>query len=148
MQVPLLFGLRPNFGQIRFNIPFDMQYSRCFVVLSTVFILLAVSLALGVTVTILSVSNAQTSFALSEGMNARGLLDGCVEDALLFSRASASYTGGTITHPEGSCVVTISKSGSQWTGVVRTNGAYDQAVQVVFERTSSGVTLTRWHALP
>ncbi len=125
-----------------------MRRSRGFIILSTVFILLAVALALGVTVTILSIGNAQTSFALSEGASARGLLDGCVEDVLLFSRASASYSGGTITHPDGSCSVSLSKVGNEWTATVRTNGAYDHAATIVFNRTGSGVTLVSWHALP
>lgn len=125
-----------------------MRCGKGFVVISTVFILLAVALALGVTVTILSVSNAQTSLALSDGMDARGLLDGCVEDTLLFSRASASYVGGTITRPEGSCSAALSKAGTVWTATVRTNGDYDQAATIVFNRASSGVTLSSWHALP
>ena len=125
-----------------------MRCGKGFVVISTVFILLAVALALGVTVTILSVSNAQTSLALSEGMDARGLLDGCVEDTLLFSRASASYAGGTITRPEGSCSAALSKVGTVWTATVRTNGDYNQAATIVFNRASSGVTLVSWHALP
>lgn len=125
-----------------------MRCGKGFVVISTVFILLAVALALGVTVTILSVSNAQTSLALSEGMDARGLLDGCVEDMLLFSRASASYAGGTITRPEGSCSATLSKVGTVWTATMRTNGDYNQAATIVFNRASSGVTLVSWHALP
>lgn len=125
-----------------------MRQSRGFIVLSTVFILLAVSLALGVTVTILSVGNAQTSFALSEGVEARNMLDGCIEDVLLFSRANDSYAGGTITRPDGSCSASLSKAGNEWTATVRTNGAYDHAATVVFNRTGSGVALVSQHALP
>lgn len=123
-----------------------MHSSNGFVVISTVFILLAVSLALGVTVTILSVSDAQTSYAISEGTDARGLLDGCVEDALLFSRANASYAGGMITRPEGFCSVSLSKAGNRWTATVRTNGEYMQAAAVIFDRMGSGVKLVSWHA--
>ena len=125
-----------------------MHSSSGFVVISTVFILLAVALALGVTVTILSVSDAQTSYAISEGTDARSLLDGCAEDTLLFSRASASYVGGTIMRPEGSCSVSLSKAGNRWSATVRTNGEYDQAATVVFDRTGSKVTLVSWHATP
>ena len=59
----------------RFTIIFPIQYATVswFHILSTVFILLTVALALRVTVTILSIGNAQTSFALSEGASARGL---------------------------------------------------------------------------
>jgi hypothetical protein len=125
-----------------------MSSSNGFVVISTVFVLLAVSLMLGVTMTILSVSDAQTSYALSEGGSARVLLDGCVEDTLLFSRASASYAGGTVSRPGGSCVVSLSKSGNRWTATVRTNGEYDHAASVVFDRTVAGVKLVSWHAIP
>lgn len=124
-----------------------MGQSKGFVVISTVFVLLAVALALSTTVTVLSVGNAQTSFALSEGALARALLDGCVEDTLLFSRANASYAGGTITRPSGSCSVSISKAANRWTATVRTNGAYDQAASVVFDRLGSGVRLVSWHAV-
>lgn len=148
MRVRPLSDLLPNFDQTRFNISPFMRQSRGFIVLSMVFILLAVSLALGVTVTILSVGNAQTSFAISEGMEARDMLDGCIEDVLLFSRGSDSYAGGTIARPEGSCVATISKSGSQWTATVRTGGSFDQAAEVIFTRASSGVTMVSWHAVP
>lgn len=124
-----------------------MHSSKGFIVISTVFVLLAVALALGTTVTILSVSNAQTSYELSEGANARSLLDGCVEDVLLFSRANNSYAGGTLTRPEGTCAASLSKVGNRWTATVRTNGEYDHAAEVVFDRTGSGVRLVSWHAV-
>lgn len=124
-----------------------MDHSRGFVVISTVFVLLAVALALSTTVTLLSVTNAQTSFTLSEGASARALLDGCIEDVLLFSRTNVSYVGGAVTRPGGSCSVSISKAGNRWTATVRTNGAYDQAASVVFDRLGSGVKLVSWHAV-
>ena len=121
--------------------------SRGFVIISTVFILLAVAIAIGATTTLLSVSDAQTSFALSEGVRARGLLDGCVEDVLLFSRANATYTGGALSRPGGTCLANIAKLGNRWTATVRANGEYVQAAEVVFDRTASGVNLLQWRAV-
>ncbi len=125
-----------------------MISSKGFVVISTVFVLLAISLMLGVTVTMLSISDAQTSLSLSDGASARALLDGCVEDTLLFSRANNSYAGGTVARPEGTCSVSLSKAGNRWTATVRTNGEYDHATEVVFDRTGSGIKLISWHAIP
>ena len=125
-----------------------MNSSRGFIVISTVFLLLAVAVMIGVTVTMFSVSDSGVSFALSRGAGARALLDGCVEDALLFSRASAAYAGGTIVRPEGSCTANIAKAGNRWTATVRVSGAFGAAAEVAFDRTGSGVRMVRWRAIP
>ena len=125
-----------------------MACSRGFTLISTVLILLAVAFLVTTTVTLLSVSDAQTSYAISQGASALGLVEGCAEDVLLLARKNASYAGGTLMRPEGSCSVGIAKNGNQWTATVRSTGEYVRAAQLVFNRTSAKVTLVSWHLIP
>lgn len=161
MKAKCYFDRRRKFGRIRSESKMErcpryigaslrsfMYQSKGFVVISTVLVLLAVALSLGTTVTLLSIGDAQTSYSLSEGASSRLLLDGCVEDMLLFARASASYAGGTITRPEGSCDVALAKAGSRWTAMVQTRGEYVHTADVIFDRNSSGIKLVSWHAIP
>lgn len=121
------------------------------VALSIVIVLGGVLVALATTVTYLSIGEAQSGFAHFKGNENLSFVEGCVEDAMLKIRSDSSYAGGTIGRPgtEGTCSITIiSKTGSPtvtWTvNATITSTAYKRTIQVVFNRASTGITLTSW----
>ena len=118
---------------------------QAFIALSTVLIICAVVLSLSISVSLLALSEAQSSFSLSNGENTLDLVEGCAEDALSKTRASASYSGGTINHPEGDCSVIISKNGNLWTLTIsNTDTKYKRTIQVDITRQSNQIALNGW----
>ena len=116
-----------------------------YIALSTVLIICAVAIAITLTVTFLAIGELQSTFALNQGEMTLNLIEGCTEDALLKARASNRYTGGTINHPEGSCTVTILKSGTVWTMTAsNVNGQFKRTIQTVFEKTDRKINLLSW----
>lgn len=122
-----------------------MKKQKGYVAILTVLILMSVIITAATTVTLLSIGEAQSALALYKGEDTLAFVEGCAEDALLKSRASASYTGGPITRPEGTCSVTINKAGTTWTITVSTtNTLYVRTIQIVINRLPTGITLTSW----
>src|SRR5262245_18384835 len=89
--------------------------NKGFVAITTVLILSVVLLAAVASAAFLGVGEGQSGLALSKGEDALNFAEGCMEDALLASQKSNSYTGGTVTRPEGICSIGVSKSGNVWT---------------------------------
>jgi len=116
-----------------------------FVALTTVLILSAVAIAIGITVSRLSIGQGQASLALTNGESSLHFVEGCMEDALSKARTNINYASGTITRPEGTCNVVVSKVGTTWTITTTQTGAdYAKSVQVVATRTVNGITITSW----
>ena len=117
-----------------------------FIATYTVLIVLTVVAAATVAVTLLSIGSAQGSLALGQGRTTLALVEGCTEDAVLKSWANVGFTSTTITRPEGSCQVTVSKVGQVWTETITntTSTTYVRTIQVVFTRASTGLSLTSW----
>lgn len=123
----------------------NMKRQNGYVALLTVLIMMAIILSATTTVTLLSIGEAQSSFALYKGDETLAFVEGCTEDALLNARASAAYAGGPISRPEGTCSVTITKAGTTWTLTVSTtNTTYVRTIEVVINRLATGITLTSW----
>jgi hypothetical protein len=121
------------------------HYNSGFVALTTVLILSAVAIAIGITVSRLAIGEGQASLALTNGESALHFVEGCMEDALSKARTNVNYTSGTITRPEGTCNVTVSKVGTVWTITTNQTGAdYAKSVQVVATRTVNGIAITSW----
>jgi len=115
-----------------------------YVAISIVLILTAVILGIMVTVAQLGIGEGQVSLALSKGEDTLHFVEGCTEDALLKIRSNASYAGGTITRPEGTCSITVSTVGSTYTVTTSTTAtSYKRTVQAVAIRGTT-VSLTSW----
>lgn len=120
-----------------------------YVAISIVLILTVVLLGIMTTVAQLGIGEGQVSLALSKGENTLNFVEGCTEDALLKIRANPSLSGTfTIGRPpgEGTCSVTVvSKLVNTWIVDVTTQAtAYKRTIRVVFDRLSTGITLTSW----
>lgn len=134
----------------------NMTMQKGYIALITVLIVMAVVVTSATTVALLSIGEGQSGFALFKGENTLTFVEGCVEDALLKARASSTFgdpvgTTVTVIRPEGSCKIkVVSKVGSPtvvWTMRAQTDTAttkYNRIIEVVFNRSSSGITLTSW----
>lgn len=112
----------------------------------TVLIVMAVVLTTATTITYLSIGEAQSGFALFKGEDTLTFVEGCTEDALLKASNNLIYNGGTITRPEGTCIIVVdSKVGDTWTMTITTTATtYKRNIQIVFDRLSTGISLTSW----
>lgn len=116
-----------------------------YVAITSLLIIAAVVLAIATSVALLGIGEGQSALALNKGEDSLQFVEGCTEDALLKSKQNASYAGGNITRPEGTCSITVSKAGSTWTVTASTTATtYKRTIQVIFTRTGSGITLTSW----
>ena len=133
--------------------------SKGFIAISTVVIILAVILALTITMSYAAIGEAQSGLALFQGEENLGQAEGCVEDALLKARSSPTFgdpvgTPVNITRPlpEPACVVTVvSKTGSgtvTWDmNVTVDTTIHKRTINVDFTRAPTGITLTSWNEI-
>lgn len=115
---------------------------------SAVLIISAIVVAVAITVALLSIGEAQSALVLSKGEENLNLVEGCVDDVLLKVRSNSSYSGGTLTHPEGTCTVTVNSGNPSWDITVTSQTmTYQRKIQVIFTRSSGGITLTSWQEI-
>lgn len=115
-----------------------------YIALSSVLVISAVVLIVGVSVTLLSISEAQISLGGRKSEASVDFVEGCVEEALLRLNEDNSVPT-TIGLPQGQCSVTIDGHvGDDW--ILTVSGSLDgyyHSIQVVANR-SSTVTITSW----
>lgn len=115
-----------------------------YVALIIVLTISVIVLGIASTVAVLSIGEAQSSFAMVNGENTVQFVEGCMEDALLNAKLSAAYTGGTITRPEGTCSIVVSKVGNSWTVTTTTTATtYKRTIQAQFSR-NPALSVTSW----
>ena len=118
-----------------------------YIALTTVILLSAIIILITTATSLLAIGEAQSSFALFNGENTLTFVEGCMEDALLKSQASETYSGGTIARPEGTCTITVIKVGSVWTVTATTAATtYKRTIQAIVTRSTS-LTITSWKEL-
>lgn len=122
--------------------------SRGIVAMSTVLVIAAVLVVISITVTYLSIGEAQSGLNLFKGEDSLTFAEGCVEDVMLKIRSSSTFSGTSILRPEGTCSITYNPGGSgptNWDLTVSSSStAYQRKIQVIFTRSSTGITLTSW----
>ena len=116
--------------------------------LITLLIISAAALIIGTTVSFVAVSQAQSALSVTRGEQTLAFVEGCMEDALLKIKNSPTYAGGMITRPEGTCSITISKSGNIWTIFATTTAtAYRRTVRAIVVRSTNTLVLSSWEEL-
>ncbi len=119
-----------------------------YMTLITVLIISTVALIIGTTVSLLAIGQAQSGYAITKGEDALAFVDGCAEDALLKTKNSPTYNGGTITRPEGTCSITISKAGNTWTILATTTATtYKKTIRVVVTRSTGTLVVSSWEEI-
>ena len=115
-----------------------------YIAFSSVLIISAVIIIIGITLTLTSISELQKSLSGRRREEVIDRVEACVEDAM-YSINTNNSLPATITLPEGTCGVTIdSNSGFNWTFTVTaaTNG-YTKSVQVTTTRATT-ITPVSW----
>lgn len=120
------------------------EMNKGYIALSSVLVIAAVVVVIGVSVSLLSVSEAQMSLASKKGHESLLLTDGCVEEVLLYLNRRG-FLPSSVNTPEGSCSVQLnSQAGNQWTFTV--GGmfeGYHKRIQVTATR-DSVVYINSW----
>lgn len=118
---------------------------RGFVAISVVLIVISVVLAVGTTITLLSVGEAQSGLVLFQGEDNLDFVEGCVEDVMLKIRSDQNYSGTSITRPEGTCTVSYTGTNPNWDiTVTSSTTSIQRKVQVKFTRNPTGIILNSW----
>ncbi len=122
-----------------------MENKRGYVALSVIIIISVVVVIIASTSALGSIGEAQSSLAHFTGEKTLNFVEGCVEDGLMKARASSSYSGSTITRPEGICTVTITGASNPRTlQATTTDTKYKRTVEVKYNRTARGISLISW----
>lgn len=128
-----------------------MMNSKGYIAISSVVIILAVILALTITMSYSAIGEAQSGLAVHLGEENLYGAEGCAEDVLLKIRSSATAVT-SVSRPEGSCSVTYALSGpTDWDMTVTFQSTTDanirRSIRVVFVRGATALTLTSWNEI-
>ena len=107
----------------------------------------AVGIALTLSVILLGLGSARTSFALEQSNQAKALANACTEEALQQIRESTLFTGsGTLTLGQGTCTYTLTSQGGQNRTIDAsgTVGTIIRKVKVIINQVTPLITLTSW----
>lgn len=119
-----------------------------FAAIAGVLVMMAVLGSLLFVASFLSIGESQAGLDFFRAEEARSLVEGCAEEALLRSRADETYAGGTIPLPEGECDATVGKDGARWTLVVSASrSGFLRRLEIAFDREPSGITLSHWREI-
>lgn len=115
--------------------------------LISVLVISAAVLVIGISVSLLSISEIQIALSGKKNDEALDITEGCTEDTLLYLNENNSLPA-SITLPEGSCSVTLdSQSDNDWTFTVSTTlDGYTKSVQIEASR-SSILDVTSWQEI-
>lgn len=119
-----------------------------FVATTTVLIISAVVVTVVTTAILLSVGEGQASLASYKGEENLASVEGCVEDVLQKIHDSGTYSGTSITRPEGTCTISYVQGGpTDWDITVSFSGTeYNRRIRVVFTR-GANITISSWQEI-
>lgn len=118
-----------------------------YIALASVLVIAAVVVTIGLSTSLLSINEAQTSLGGAKNDESLDIVEGCVEDALVrLNKTNAIPT--QIPLPQGTCDVTIdAQSGTDWTftaiGIVDN---HTKKIQVEASRTTT-ISITSWEEI-
>ena len=134
--------------------PSQLSTQSGFMAFSLILLLSAVVLVIVTTVSLVSIGEMQSSMGLYNGEYSIDLTEGCAEDALIKINANSKYGGGISNYPDGSsCQVIVISGDPNWnitaaaTPSASSNNKYQRKIQVIFNRSSSGITMTSWREI-
>lgn len=118
-----------------------------FAALFTVIVIGSAALLMAYGATMIGIGELELGYTYSQGGEAFALADGCIDEALERLRLNASYSGGMLTFPNGSCdiQVEVAPSPTQRTITVTSaiNNTYYKKLQAVVTM-GSAITIDSW----
>lgn len=109
-----------------------------FAAISSIIVILALIVVIGIGVTSIALGNAQMSLGQTQGEQTLALVNACIEDAMLYYNNNSTIPL-TRTLPGGSCTIVLDSSTSTsatFTTTATLNG-HTRSVQVVANRTTT-----------
>ncbi len=123
------------------------EYQGGYIALASILVIMAIVISIGVSVSLISITDAQLSLAGKKHEEAYNLAYTCVEDALL--KLNENNTIPTsMNYPGGTCSITIdSQIGNNWTFTAQTAiDGYSKEIQVTASRDTT-ITILSWNEL-
>lgn len=118
-----------------------------YVALLSVLVVGAVATAIGVTLLVLGADSQRETLVTQQSVQARGLADACIEEALQQLHDNTSFTGtNNLTLATGSCTYTVASTGPS-TRTVTTTATVGNVVRkaaVYVTMSSSSISITSW----
>lgn len=122
----------------------DKSYIKGYAALASVIVIAALVIVIGITVSLTSINEVQTSLSSKKSDESLDFVEGCVEEALLRLRNDSAIPT-QIPLPEGTCNVTIeSQSGTNW--LITVDGELDnhaKSLEIDITRDTS-VVVNSW----
>ena len=119
-----------------------------YIAISSLLVIAVVTLAIGLSVTLLGVNEADSSLSVTKSIEANTIAQSCIEEAFLRLRDNASYTGGSLTVGNGSCTITVAGSGINRTittvGTLVGPPSYVKRIQAIAKRSGNTINLVSW----
>lgn len=116
-----------------------------YIALVSVLIISAVIVVIAISVALLSISEGQLSLAEVKSQTSLDFVDACAEDVLLRINNDETYSGGTLSLPQGDCTVVVNSAGTDFTVTVEgTLDGYRKKVELKFTRVPPNLNLTSW----
>ena len=113
--------------------------------LLTIVIIGAAGLIMAYSASILALGDLEMGFDSQKGSQAFALADGCVEEAMRRLRLDNSYSGGSLSVGDNSCIIGIDTSGSDRTiNVTSTVDIYHKVIEANVTVSDSSVVLNNW----
>ena len=113
--------------------------------LITVIVAGAVALAIGLGVALRSVGELSMGLAENQSAETLAIADGCVQEALQRLSLSYTYAGATLTVGDGSCVITVTDSGTDKAiAVTATIAKWTRKIAAVAGKTNGKIVLRDW----
>ena len=118
-----------------------------YVALLSVLVVGAVATAIGISLLVLGADSQRETLISQQSIQARGLADACVEEALQQLHDTTSFTGpGNLTLGTGSCTYTVTSTGSSTRTITATAtvGNVVRKVAAYVTMSSSSISITSW----
>jgi hypothetical protein len=118
--------------------------NKGYVALSSILVILAVMTIIGLSVSLLSISEIQQSLAEKKSQQSLNLAESCLSDTLLALNRDGSLPSSVVL-PEGSCSVALnSQTGDDYNFTITTQSGSFQKMITIDATRETGVTITSW----
>jgi len=115
------------------------------VALISILIVMAVTLAVALSINLASISELKMGFAESKSATSLAGADACIDEALIRLTWDDTYTGGTLDLSGNSCIIGIQGSGDSRT--IHTTSTVDiliRKIKVAVDMSGENLSITSW----
>lgn len=124
-----------------------MKNNEGFIAFTSLLIISAIALAVSISIATLGVSSARSSLDYKKGKETYAIAKSCSEIALLKLRDNATYSGEGLNVGNGSCVITVSGSGTDRTiditaTITNPPPSFTKSLRLTAKRVGNSINIT------